>query len=64
MGRAAIVLGGAGFVGSHLLQLLAASGEYTQLVSGDIGVPRFRSRVSNTGMWMYASPCRTISAPV
>jgi nucleoside-diphosphate-sugar epimerase len=42
MGRAAIVLGGAGFVGSHLLQLLAASGEYTQLVSGDIGVPRFQ----------------------
>jgi nucleoside-diphosphate-sugar epimerase len=42
MGKSAIVFGGAGFIGSHLLLQLAASGEYTQLVSADIGVPRFQ----------------------
>jgi len=41
MGKTAIVFGGAGFIGSHLLQQLAASGEYAQLVSADIGAPRF-----------------------
>src|ERR1700722_1368526 len=42
MGKAAIVFGGAGFIGSHLLLQIAASEEYTQLVSADIGVPRFQ----------------------
>lgn len=41
MGKAAIVFGGAGFIGSHLLQYLTASGEYTRLVSADICAPRF-----------------------
>ncbi|HEY5211984.1 MAG TPA: NAD-dependent epimerase/dehydratase family protein [Acidobacteriaceae bacterium] len=41
MARAALVLGGAGFVGCHLLSYLASSGKYTKLVSGDIRSPRF-----------------------
>jgi nucleoside-diphosphate-sugar epimerase len=38
--RGAVVLGGAGFIGSHLLANLAASGEYSTLVSLDIREPR------------------------
>ena len=41
MQKTALVLGGAGFVGSHLLSHLASSGKYTKLVSGDIRSPRF-----------------------
>jgi nucleoside-diphosphate-sugar epimerase len=41
MARAALVLGGAGFIGSHLLSHLASSGKYEKLVSGDISSPRF-----------------------
>jgi len=41
MAKAVLVLGGAGFVGSHLLSHLAASGKYKKLVSGDIRSPRF-----------------------
>lgn len=41
MARAALVLGGAGFIGSHLLSHLASSGRYEKLVSGDICSPRF-----------------------
>jgi nucleoside-diphosphate-sugar epimerase len=41
MAKAAIVFGGAGFIGSHLLSYLAATGEYDKLVSGDIQAPRF-----------------------
>jgi len=41
MKKRALVLGGAGFIGSHLLQSLASSGEYDLLVSGDIRPPRF-----------------------
>ena len=41
MARAALVLGGAGFIGSHLLSHLASSGKYEKLVSGDIRSPRF-----------------------
>lgn len=37
-----IVFGGAGFIGSHLLSSLAASGEYDLLVSADINPPRFQ----------------------
>lgn len=37
----ALVLGGAGFIGSHLLKSLAESGEYDAIVSADIGEPRF-----------------------
>ncbi|WP_181705717.1 NAD-dependent epimerase/dehydratase family protein [Chthonobacter rhizosphaerae] len=37
----AIVFGGAGFIGSHLLAALAASGSYSRLVSADITAPRF-----------------------
>jgi nucleoside-diphosphate-sugar epimerase len=40
--RGAIVFGGAGFIGSHLLKSLAASGEYDTLVSADIQPPRFQ----------------------
>jgi nucleoside-diphosphate-sugar epimerase len=39
--KSAIVLGGAGFIGSHLLAKLAESGEYSVLVSLDIREPRF-----------------------
>jgi nucleoside-diphosphate-sugar epimerase len=42
MSDAAVVFGGAGFIGSHLLQQLAASGKYAQLVSADITTPRFQ----------------------
>ena len=41
MGKSAIVFGGAGFIGSHLLAHLKASGEYTLLVSADCHTPRF-----------------------
>jgi uncharacterized protein YbjT (DUF2867 family) len=41
MARAALVLGGAAFIGSHLLSHLASSGRYKKLVSGDIRSPRF-----------------------
>jgi nucleoside-diphosphate-sugar epimerase len=41
MAKAAIVFGGAGFIGSHLLSYLASTGEYNKLVSGDIQAPRF-----------------------
>ena len=41
MAKAAIVFGGAGFIGSHLLSYLAATGEYGKLVSGDMQAPRF-----------------------
>lgn len=37
----AIVFGGAGFIGSHLLATLAASGTYSRLVCADIAPPRF-----------------------
>jgi nucleoside-diphosphate-sugar epimerase len=40
--KKAVVFGGAGFIGSHLLKSLAESGEYDLLVSGDIAAPRFR----------------------
>lgn len=42
MKKRALVLGGAGFIGSHLLESLAASQEYDLLVSGDLQPPRFR----------------------
>ena len=38
----AIVFGGAGFIGTHLLALLAGSGRYRRVVSVDIGEPRAR----------------------
>lgn len=38
--RSALVVGGAGFIGSHLLRILAESGEYSRLVSADIVAPR------------------------
>ncbi|WP_297105375.1 NAD(P)-dependent oxidoreductase [uncultured Devosia sp.] len=41
VGKSAVVFGGAGFVGSHLLKALVASGEYDRIVSGDIQAPRF-----------------------
>ena len=37
----ALVFGGAGFIGSHLLRSLAESGEYDLIVSADIAEPRF-----------------------
>lgn len=37
----ALVLGGAGFIGSHLIRSLVESGEYERVVSADIGQPRF-----------------------
>jgi len=41
MAKRAIVFGGAGFIGSHLLAHLAAGGEYERLVSADLNPPRF-----------------------
>ncbi|MFG1212131.1 NAD(P)-dependent oxidoreductase [Xanthobacter flavus] len=41
MAKVALVFGGAGFIGSHLLAHLAASGAYSGLVSADIAEPRF-----------------------
>ena len=42
MNKSVLVVGGAGFIGSHLLRLLAASGEYERMVSADIdSKPRF-----------------------
>lgn len=41
MAKIAIVFGGAGFIGTHLLSYLASTGEYDKLVSGDIQPPRF-----------------------
>jgi GlcNAc-P-P-Und epimerase len=37
----AIVFGGAGFIGCHLLKRLLRDGKYNQLFSADIGEPRF-----------------------
>lgn len=41
MGKTAVVFGGAGFIGTHLLQELASTGLYNSLVSADIGEPRW-----------------------
>jgi len=41
--RQAIVFGGAGFIGSHLLRRFAESRRYDRLFSVDIGRPRFTS---------------------
>lgn len=41
MSKVALVIGGAGFVGSHLLKSLRDSGDYGTLVSADIAKPRF-----------------------
>lgn len=38
----ALVFGGAGFIGSHLLQDLVASNQYERVVAIDIGKPRFQ----------------------
>jgi GlcNAc-P-P-Und epimerase len=38
----AVVFGGAGFIGTHLLRLLVSSGRYQRIVSVDIGEPRAR----------------------
>ena len=40
-GRRAVVFGGAGFIGCHLLQRLLAEGRYEKLYSVDIAEPRF-----------------------
>lgn len=40
-GRRALVLGGAGFIGSHLIASLVESGQYDAIVSADIQPPRF-----------------------
>jgi nucleoside-diphosphate-sugar epimerase len=42
LGKTAIVFGGAGFIGTHLLQDLSDSGSYTRLVSCDIAAPRWQ----------------------
>jgi len=39
MGKSAVVFGGAGFIGSHLLARLSVEGRYDQLVCADIQVP-------------------------
>lgn len=43
MNKYAIIFGGAGFIGSHLAQSLADSGEYTRIISADIQPPRWRT---------------------
>src|SRR5882757_4818087 len=40
--KQAIIFGGAGFIGSHLVQKLVAGGKYAKVVSADIGSPRFK----------------------
>ena len=40
-GKRAVVFGGAGFIGCHLLQRLLAEGRYDKLYSVDIAEPRF-----------------------
>src|SRR6185503_16927585 len=42
MKKAAIVFGGAGFIGSHFLRTLAQRGHYARLHSVDIAPPRLR----------------------
>jgi nucleoside-diphosphate-sugar epimerase len=42
MSKVALVIGGSGFIGSHLLKYLSESGKFSKLVSGDIVEPRFR----------------------
>ena len=44
MSKKAVVFGGAGFIGSHLLAKLAASGEYERLVSADLKPPRIATQ--------------------
>jgi GlcNAc-P-P-Und epimerase len=39
----AIVFGGAGFIGTHLLDLLVGSGKYNRVISVDINEPRMRT---------------------
>ncbi|WP_339771027.1 NAD(P)-dependent oxidoreductase [uncultured Pseudosulfitobacter sp.] len=41
MAQVAIVFGGAGFIGTHLLQKLSDSGNYAKLISCDISAPRW-----------------------
>src|ERR1700730_18660136 len=41
--KEAIVFGGAGFIGSHLIDALIEAGEYARVVSVDINPPRFRN---------------------
>src|SRR5258708_37136814 len=40
--KQAIVFGGAGFIGTHLLDLLVGSGKYDRVISVDINEPRAR----------------------
>jgi nucleoside-diphosphate-sugar epimerase len=42
MKNVALVFGGGGFIGSHLLKNLSETGKYERLVSADIAEPRFR----------------------
>jgi nucleoside-diphosphate-sugar epimerase len=41
LGKVAIVFGGAGFIGTHLLQSLSENSEYDRLISIDIQTPRW-----------------------
>lgn len=43
MRKSALVFGGSGFIGSHLLQSLQRSGDYDELVSADVRPPRFKT---------------------
>jgi len=42
MKKVAVVFGGAGFIGGHLLKMLSSTGEYAQLLAADIAEPRQR----------------------
>ncbi|MFY0634062.1 MAG: NAD(P)-dependent oxidoreductase [Vannielia sp.] len=44
MGKSAVVFGGAGFIGTHLLEALATSDRYDSLVSCDVSTARWRVR--------------------